>query len=103
MADTQAANIAAVREGIEATNRGDLESVVAGLDPEFVEFHIAPELGNAGTYHGREGYREGFGGWAEAWDDFTSGRRAGRGGAPRRGRRSAVRARPRKEGLAALS
>jgi ketosteroid isomerase-like protein len=70
MADTQAANIAAVREGIEATNRGDLESVVAGLDPEF-EFHIAPGLGNAGTYHGREGYREGFGGWAEASDDFT--------------------------------
>lgn len=70
MGERQARNVALVREGIEASNRGDLESVVATLDPE-IEFHIAPGLGNAGTYHGREGYLEGFGGWAEAWDDFT--------------------------------
>lgn len=31
------------------------------FDPE-IEFHIAPGLGNAGTYHGHEGYLEGVGG-----------------------------------------
>jgi hypothetical protein len=28
-------------------------------------------LGNAGTYYGHEGFREGLGGWLEAWDEFT--------------------------------
>lgn len=59
-----------VRAGIDATNRNDVEAVLALLDPE-VEFHIAVGLGNAGTYHGHDGYRQGFGGWIEAWEDFT--------------------------------
>jgi ketosteroid isomerase-like protein len=70
MDDRQARNVALVREGIEASNRGDLDAVLAKFDPE-IEFHIAPGLGNAGTYYGHEGYREGFGGWAEAWEGYT--------------------------------
>jgi ketosteroid isomerase-like protein len=64
------ADVAAVRGGIEASNRGDLDAVLELFDPE-IEFHIAPGLGNAGTYRGHAGYREGFEGWADAWDDFT--------------------------------
>jgi uncharacterized protein len=64
------ADVAAVRAGIEASNRGDLDAVVELFAPE-IEFHIAPGLGNAGTYHGRDGFLQGFGGWLEAWDDFT--------------------------------
>ncbi len=64
------ADLALIRAGIEAANRGDIDALVAVFDPE-VEFHIAPGLGNAGTYHGRDGFLQGFGGWLEAWDDFT--------------------------------
>ena len=56
--------------GIEATNRGDIDAVLELFDPE-VEFQIAPGLGNAGTYRGHDGYRRGFGGWVEAFDDFS--------------------------------
>jgi len=63
-------DLALVRAGIEASNRGDIDALLAVFDPE-VEFHIAPGLGNAGTYHGHEGFLEGLGGWLEAWDEFT--------------------------------
>jgi ketosteroid isomerase-like protein len=63
-------DLALIRAGIEAANRGDIDGLVALFDPE-VEFHIAPGLGNAGTYHGREGFRNGLGGWLEAWESFT--------------------------------
>ncbi len=63
-------DLALVRTGIEATNKGDIDALVALLDPE-IEFHIAPGLGNAGTYHGHDGFRAGLGGWLEAWEDFT--------------------------------
>jgi hypothetical protein len=63
-------DLALIRAGIEAANRGDIDGLVALFDPE-VEFHIAPGLGNAGTYHGHEGFRNGLGGWLEAWESFT--------------------------------
>jgi uncharacterized protein len=63
-------DLALVRAGIEATNNGDIDALLALLDPD-IELHIAPGLGNAGTYHGHDGYRQGIGGWLEAWDDFT--------------------------------
>ena len=64
------AKVALVRAGIDASNRGDTDALLGVLDPE-VEFHIAPGLGNAGTYHRHDGFLEGMGGWLEAWDDFT--------------------------------
>jgi ketosteroid isomerase-like protein len=71
MADPERDNdLARIRAGIDATNRGDFEALLALFDPN-VEFHIAPGLGNAGTYRGHEGFRQGMGGWLEAWDDFT--------------------------------
>jgi ketosteroid isomerase-like protein len=63
-------DVALVRAGIEEMNRGDIDALLARFDPE-IEFHIAPGLGNAGTYYGREGFREGVDGWLEAWESFT--------------------------------
>jgi len=65
-------DLALVRAGVEATNNGDIDGLLALLDPG-IEFHIAPGLGNAGTYHGHDGFRQGLGGWLEAWEDFTIG------------------------------
>ena len=47
-----------------------MDALLALLDPG-IEFHIAPGLGYAGTYHGHDGFRQGLGGWLEAWEDFT--------------------------------
>ena len=44
-------DVALVRAGIEEMNRGDIDALLARFDPE-IEFHIAPGLGNAGTYYG---------------------------------------------------
>jgi hypothetical protein len=60
---------ALLREGIAAFNRGDEEAVLAVLDPD-VEVFTPPELGNAGTFHGHEGYTAWIESWLEAWDEF---------------------------------
>jgi ketosteroid isomerase-like protein len=67
----QERNVAFVREGLEAFERGDLEAVLAMLDPE-IEVYAPPEVGNPGTYHGPEGFVEWTVGWFEAWEDFTN-------------------------------
>jgi hypothetical protein len=44
---------------------------MSGLHPE-VEIHAPPEVGNAGTYRGRDGYRQWVGLWMDAWEDFEN-------------------------------
>jgi ketosteroid isomerase-like protein len=48
-----------VRRGIEAFNRGDVEAVLEGLDPE-IEWHVPPVLPDQAVYRGHEGVRELF-------------------------------------------
>jgi ketosteroid isomerase-like protein len=60
---------ALLREGIAAFNRGDEEAVLAVLDPD-VEVFTPPELGNAGTFYGHEGYVAWIESWLEAWEEF---------------------------------
>lgn len=45
-----------VRKGIEAFNRGDLDSVLEGLDPQ-IEWHVPPIVPDQTVYHGHEGVR----------------------------------------------
>jgi ketosteroid isomerase-like protein len=66
----QGRNEALIRTGIEATNRGDLDTVAAMLDPE-IESHVASGLGNPGTWHGIDGYREMVESWGEAFSSQT--------------------------------
>ncbi len=62
-------NVALVRSGLEAWSRGDMGAALADLDPN-VELHTPPEMANAGTYHGLDGYQVWMGNWMEAWREF---------------------------------
>ena len=57
------------RRGIEAFNRGDIETVLEQLDDE-VEVYTPPELPNAGTYRGHDGFLRWIAQWSEAWEEF---------------------------------
>ena len=53
-------NVDAIKRGLEAMNRGDVDALLRELDPA-IEWHMAlQELigGTAGVYHGHEGVRE---------------------------------------------
>jgi ketosteroid isomerase-like protein len=68
-AERQRRNVELARRGFEAYTAGDIDTVLALLDPE-VEIHSA--MGNAGTFHGPDGFLEWSGGWEETWEEFTS-------------------------------
>ena len=61
-------NVELMREGIEAFNRGDLETVLKPMHPD-IEWQSLDTLPDAGTYRGREGVRE-F--WRTQTDMFQS-------------------------------
>src|SRR5262245_59081070 len=65
----QERNLARVRTGFDAFNRGDFEAVLAVLDAD-VEIVASRELMNSGTFHGHAGYREWLAQWLEAWEGF---------------------------------
>jgi ketosteroid isomerase-like protein len=67
---SQAENVARVRAGIDAFNRGDPDAVLAVLDGD-VEIFSAQALANAGTYRGHQGYLDWIGQWLEVWDGFA--------------------------------
>ena len=50
-------NLEGVRRGYEAFNRGDLDQVLEGLDPE-IEWHVPPILPEETVYNGHDGVRE---------------------------------------------
>ena len=62
-------NVAVVRAGLEAFQRGDVEAFLAFLDPE-VELVSPAELPNPIHTHGREGYVQWYTRWLEAWETF---------------------------------
>jgi ketosteroid isomerase-like protein len=62
-------NVERTRQGFEAFNRGDMEAVVKFLHPE-VEIHASADVGEPGTYHGRDGFLVWNQVWMEAWQDF---------------------------------
>jgi ketosteroid isomerase-like protein len=63
-------NVERTRQGFEAFNRGDMEVVVEFLHPD-VEIHASEDVGEPGTYHGRDGFVEWNRVWMEAWRDFS--------------------------------
>jgi ketosteroid isomerase-like protein len=65
-------NVDAFKRGLEAGNRGDVDTLLEVLDPE-VAWHSALHalLGGEGTvYRGHDGVREMIGDLYEAFDDF---------------------------------
>jgi ketosteroid isomerase-like protein len=57
------------RRGFDAFQRGDVEGVLAVLDPD-VEVFSPPTLLNSGSFRGYEGYGKWLGAWLEAWEEF---------------------------------
>jgi ketosteroid isomerase-like protein len=62
-------DIELVRRGLAAANDGDFDTVV-GLLADDVEVYSHPSTGNAGTYHGKDGYLAWAGQWLEVWESF---------------------------------
>jgi ketosteroid isomerase-like protein len=62
-------NVELTRQGFEAFNRGELETVVEFLHPD-VEIHASGDVGEPGTYHGRDGFVQWNRVWMDAWDEF---------------------------------
>jgi ketosteroid isomerase-like protein len=61
------ANVALVRDFVEAFNRLDVASVVCDLDPA-VELHEWPAAPGARTYRGHDGVRRALDSWFETWE-----------------------------------
>jgi ketosteroid isomerase-like protein len=62
-------NVELVREGCEAVNRGDLDSIVRGADSE-IEIVEASGVPEAATYSGHDGLRQAFAHWMDQFADF---------------------------------
>jgi hypothetical protein len=62
-------NLELVRAGYAAWERGDIESIVEGADPE-IEIVQPPEVPDAKSYRGKEGVIEAFADWPKQWDEF---------------------------------
>jgi uncharacterized protein len=62
-------NLNLVREGIRAMERGDLDSIVAGADPQ-VEFLNPDYALEPGSRTGPEGFRAGLKSMLEAFEDL---------------------------------
>lgn len=58
-----------VRRGWDAWERGDPEAAIALYAPDVVVY-APPEIGNAGTFQGVQGFLEWAAAWYEAWETF---------------------------------
>src|SRR4051794_22135698 len=65
------ARLALLQEGVDAFNRGEAGPVLA-IFADDIECHVAPDLMNAGTYHGHDGYLAMVTAWDEAWGTVTA-------------------------------
>jgi uncharacterized protein len=58
-----------IRRGVEAFNRGDVETVLEGLDPE-VEWHVPPIVPEKTVYRGHHGVKELLQSMQDSFDNF---------------------------------
>jgi ketosteroid isomerase-like protein len=58
-----------VAESFAAFQRGDVDAVNAGLDPN-IEVVISGQLANSGTWTGIDGFWKSISSWLEAFDDY---------------------------------
>jgi ketosteroid isomerase-like protein len=57
--------------GMDAFNDGDMPRMLAVL-AEDVEVYASPEMVNAGTFHGHEGFAAWITAWTEAWVQISN-------------------------------
>jgi ketosteroid isomerase-like protein len=66
----QKRNLELAREGFDSWLSGDVEGTLARFADD-LEVYVPPELGNAGTYRGKEEFLEWNRQWNEAWAEFS--------------------------------
>ena len=71
MAATREQRIALAQAGMEAFNDADMPSMLAALK-EDVEVYASPEMANAGSYHGHDGFVTWIAAWMEAWEEVSA-------------------------------
>ncbi len=59
------------RAGMEAFNAGDVDRMLAALASD-VEVYASPELANAGTFHGHDGFVSWITAWTDAWQEISN-------------------------------
>jgi ketosteroid isomerase-like protein len=59
------------RAGMNAYNAGDAAGMLAQLSQD-VEVFAAPELANAGRFHGHDGFLRWISEWTDAWEDVAA-------------------------------
>jgi ketosteroid isomerase-like protein len=59
------------RAGMEAFNAGNVEGMVAALASD-VEVFASPEMANAGTYRGHDGFTTWITSWTDAWEEISA-------------------------------
>ena len=62
---------ALARAGMEAFNTGDVPAMLAALASD-VEVYASPEMANAGTYHGHDGFVRWITAWTDAWEQIAA-------------------------------
>jgi ketosteroid isomerase-like protein len=69
--DIRQRNVELTRQGFEAYDRGDFETLRRLLHPD-VEVHADDELINAGDFSGQEAFFRWSAQWSEAWGEFRN-------------------------------
>ncbi len=67
----QERNVELARGGLESWVAGDAEATLATFSDD-VETYVPQELGNAGTYHGKDQFLQWTRQWDDAWDEFRT-------------------------------
>jgi ketosteroid isomerase-like protein len=67
---TEDPRITLIREGFDAWESGDVQGALAHYHPE-IEIFAPPQIGNAGTFYGVEGFHAWTQAWFEAWESFS--------------------------------
>ena len=59
------------RGGMEAFNAGDTDRMLAALASD-IEVYASPEMANAGTFHGHDGFVAWIAAWTDAWEAISA-------------------------------
>jgi ketosteroid isomerase-like protein len=59
------------RAGMEAFNAGDMDRMLAALASD-VEVYASPEMANAGSFRGHDGFTTWITAWMDAWEAISA-------------------------------
>jgi ketosteroid isomerase-like protein len=62
---------AMARAGMAAFNAGDVDGMLAALADD-IEVYASPDMINAGTFHGHDGFIRWITAWTDAWEEISA-------------------------------